>query len=214
MTFCADDERISCPLFQAECGGEMPTSALQLKIRECSYEYAANLNRKWHSALPFCDKGSMWRGFKVAFCAEFSGVTYAVAIWSSPVNQTVDDGYTSELRRLAIASDAPKNSGSRLLAVMVRLLSAKYPILKRVISYQACDVHDGTIYKAAGWNPGPRTKFSPWGTRKRRKPRGWRQREYATFGHVVTPSTRKPPQTTSDKIRWEKDLKPNNTIKI
>jgi hypothetical protein len=123
------------------------------------------------------------------------------------MNQSRDDGTTAELRRLAIAPDAPKNSGSRLLSIMAAMMKAAYPSLKRLISYQACDIHKGTIYKAAGWKPSEVIPFSPWGTRKRRRPRGWRQREYAKFGHVLTPSTRKPPQITSDKIRWELKLK-------
>ncbi len=125
MNIRGESIRVMHPLFQEGQGGSIPTSPLQLAVNDCRYEIAAKLNELWHSVLPRCDKGSMWRGFKAAFAATFQGQTFAVAIWSSPANQSVDDGVTCELRRFAISPDAPKNTGSRLLRVMARLLAKK-----------------------------------------------------------------------------------------
>lgn len=199
----AESIRVMHPLFQAGQGGSIPTSALSLVISECRWEVAAGLNARWHSVLPVCDKGSMSRGMAKFYVAEHDGIAYAVAIWSSPVTQFQDDGKTIELRRLAISDDAPKNTASRMLAVMTRLLRRAFPDATRLISYQAVAVHAGTIYKAAGWFPTSLTKHSDWGTRKRRQPRSARQRANAVDGHVETPSTRRPPQVVSDKQRWE-----------
>ena len=61
------------------------------------------------------------------------------------------DGATWELRRMAVANDAPKNTPSRFLSVMVRLVKKNHPELRRLISYQDTAVHAGTIYRASGW---------------------------------------------------------------
>ncbi len=203
----AESIRVMHPLFQAGEGGSTPTSALSLVVDTLDFETAAKLNAAWHSVLPEMDKGSGKRGMAVCYCAYFDNLIYAVAIWSSPVNQTVDDGKTIELRRLAIAPDAPKNTASRMLAIMARLLKVRFPQCERLISYQATAVHAGTIYKAAGWTATSLTKFSPWGTRKRRPPRSAKQRAAAIDGYVNTPSTRRHPQVVSDKQRWERQIR-------
>lgn len=206
LGFRADDVEAAYPLFQEERSGSTPTSALQLRVTDADWNCVSRLNNAWHSALPQCDKGSMSRGFRSFFAAEFDGVIYAVAIWSSPVTQGVDDGKTAELRRLAISPNAPKNTASRMLGIMSRLMKSRYPTLTRLISYQATAVHKGTIYRAAGWLPTALSKFRPWNTRKRRAPRSDKQRSEAIDGYVNTPSTRRPPQIISDKQRWEKLL--------
>ena len=56
MTKRAEGAVAAHPLFQAEGGGSIPTSALQLRLFEVSMELAADLNRQWHSmcsARPF-----------------------------------------------------------------------------------------------------------------------------------------------------------------
>jgi len=115
---------------------------------------AQELNTKWHSMLPRTDLGNLLCGStSVAYGAEYAGNWYAVAIWTQPIIRAVADGETIELRRLAIAEAAPKNTASRMLAVMRRLLQRKWPHLTRAVSYLAIDVHAGTIYRAAGWSP-------------------------------------------------------------
>ena len=105
------------------------------------------LNENWHSRLP---KIGASRG-RVYYCAEHDGVCYAVAMWSNPVARLLPQREWLELRRLAIAPDAPKNSASRMLGWMARDINKRFPDVVRLISYQDCEVHTGGIYKAAGW---------------------------------------------------------------
>jgi hypothetical protein len=148
---------------------------------------ARDLNRKWHSVLPRTDLGNLLCGnTSVAYAAEHDGEWYAVAIWSQPIIRALADGTTLELRRLAICEKAPKNTASRMLAVMKRLIQRRWPYLSRLISYQAVDIHKGTIYRAAGWMP----KGDIVAARPQRK-RGSKQRATG------------PLQTHSRKRRWE-----------
>lgn len=135
------------PLFQAEGDGSTPISALQLHFDYCDHRTFRRLNRKWHSRLP--EIGAS-RG-RAYFMAEHSGIIYAVAMWSNPVARLLPQLEWMELRRFAIADDAPKNTASRMLAWMVRDLRKRFPDLVRLISYQDCHAHSGCIYKAAGW---------------------------------------------------------------
>ena len=140
------------PLFQEERGGAIPTSALQLHVVEIGMRLAQDLNRKWHSMLPRTDLGNLLCGTtSVAYAAEYQGNYYAVAIWSQPIIRALCDGATIELRRLAITAKAPKNTASRMLGVMRRLVKRKWPRLTKAVSYQAIDIHKGTIYRASGW---------------------------------------------------------------
>jgi hypothetical protein len=82
--------------------------------------------------LPRTDLGNLLCGnMSVAYAAEHGGAYYAVAIWSQPIIRSIADGVTIELRRLAIADEAPKNTASRMLAVMIRLVKRKYPFIQR-----------------------------------------------------------------------------------
>lgn len=146
-TICADDASVAWPLFQAEYGGSRPTSALQLNIVSLNPKIAMQLNRKWHSRLP---EIANWRMCD-AFAAECGNRYYAVALWSFPSNQNMFKQGCFELRRMAVSQDAPKNTASRMLAVMARLIRNQRPEVSRLISYQDTSVHKGTIYKAAGW---------------------------------------------------------------
>lgn len=180
------------PLFQEEGGGSIPTSTLDLRIERIPMRLAQELNAKWHSMLPRTDLGNLLCGnTSVAFGAEHGGNFYAVAIWSQPIIRAMCDGHTIELRRLAICEHAPKNTASRMLAVMCRLVPKQFPQMRKAISYLAVDVHHGTIYRAAGWRPigevvdARRQRFS--NVNKRTRATG-------------------PLQTTSRKQRWEKSL--------
>ncbi len=190
MTTRADDVLVAYPLFQEEGGGSTPTSALSLTFEEINMRLACDLNRKWHSMLPRTDLGNMLCGnMSVAYGALYDNQWWAVAIWSQPIIRSMCDGHTIELRRLAIADDAPKNTASRMLAVMRRLVKRKMPHLNKAISYLAVDVHAGTIYKASGWKPvGHIVAARP------QRLRGSRQRATG------------PLQTTSRKQRWETPL--------
>jgi hypothetical protein len=58
-----------------------------------------------------------------------------------------------ELRRMACAPDAPRNTPSRFLAWMARWFAIHSPECEKLISYQDTAVHTGAIYRAAGWSP-------------------------------------------------------------
>jgi hypothetical protein len=109
-----------------------------------------------------------------------------VGIWSSPVNQAFDMDTTLELRRMTIAPEAPKNTASRMLRIMVLLIKKRLPNIKRLISYQDTEVHKGIIYKAAGWEAKTRVAYRPWNKTR----------------------DRQPSQSKADKIRWELNLCP------
>lgn len=150
---CADGARAAYPLFQEGDGGSTPTSALSLRMEEIPMRRARELNADWHSMLPRTDLGNLLCGnTSVAYGAEFDGRWYAVGIWTQPIIRSMCDGHTIELRRLAICEQAPKNTASRMLRIMARLVKTKWPFLNRMISYLAVDVHRGTIYRAAGWS--------------------------------------------------------------
>lgn len=177
----------SMPLFQEGDGGSIPTSALDLQILEISMRTAAELNQAWHSMLPRTDLGNLLCGnTSIAFGAHYADRWFAVAIYSQPIIASMCDGVTLELRRLAICDEAPKNTATRMLAVMRRAIKKRWPHLRRLISYQAVDVHKGTIYKAGGWKPtGEVVNARP------QRLKGSRQRATG------------PLQTTSRKRRWE-----------
>jgi hypothetical protein len=66
------------------------------------------------------------------------------------------------------------------------LVGKKYPQMKRIVSYLAVDVHQGTIYRASGWKPvGAISDARP-------------QRKPGDHGRATGPL-----QTTSRKQRWE-----------
>lgn len=184
--FRAGDVVVDMPLFHSGLGGSIPTSALQFHVERIHRDVFMPLNEEWHSRLPGCAN---------AFEGIFYGALYdhhywAVAWWSKPVARKLNGRGWFELRRFAIHDDAPPNTASRMLGIMRRDISRCMPDVQRLISYQDTSVHDGTIYKAAGWQ---RTVTSN-GYSKH----GWASRD---AGRVN--------QSTADKVRWEYPMKPN-----
>jgi hypothetical protein len=157
------------------------------------FEQARELNGRWHSRLPRIGDPPNVMRHAPCFAASFGGVPFAVAIWSHPVNRRLPQKEWLELRRLADSPAAPRNTASRFLAVMTRLLRAEYPELSRLISYQDTEVHTGAIYRAAGWTPTVRSKWNPWNKPRSRNLNG-------------RPRTRPECQSKADKQRWEKVL--------
>ena len=179
--------RVVHPLFQVEGGGATPTSPLQLHIGVIHITKAIMLNSFWHSRLPTVVRGNIDRNkYSLSFGAEYNGVFYATAIWSSPVARhlaTRNDDWL-ELRRMAISDDAPKNTASRMISIMVKAIRKKFPNIKRLISYQDTEVHHGTIYKASGWKAEATNTNADW-TKSRNRAQA---------------------QATGTKIRWGFDL--------
>lgn len=190
MTTRADSMRVMHPLFQGEDGGSIPTSALRaknLRIERIPFERAKELNRAWHSRLPRMGTGFIERQPFLCFGARFSETCFAVAIWSNPLARNLPQASWLELRRLATAPDAPRNTCSRMLRVMEIIIRAERTVIERLISYQDTEVHTGGIYAAAGWTP----------TRLDHGNREW-----------SCPSRLRPgQQTRAPKQRWEKSLR-------
>lgn len=188
MSFCGDSIRVVHPLFQEEDDGSIPISPLQFEISEIPKQQACELNAMWHSVLPEIPVFHVQH----AYAAIFKNTVYAVALWGRPVARTICDKGWLELRRMAIAPDAPKNTASRMLSVMARLLKKGRSDIVKFISYQDTEHHRGTIYKAAGWSPVDMSS-SPinWGGAAQRK---------------VASRKRNPIIATAPKVRWELDV--------
>lgn len=182
----ADGVRAAHPLFQEGGSGATPTSALQLRFVVIDPERSRELVKLWHSRLPVILRGNMMGA--ICYGAEFDGNYYAAAVWTNPVARVLPQRDWLELRRLAIAPDAPKNSASRILGWMARDIRKRCPHVVRLISYQDKEVHTGTIYKAAGWVEGIMT--------------GPRSRPWKHGGRV-----RNQEQSKAPKQRWEKALR-------
>jgi hypothetical protein len=104
----------------------------------------------WHSRLPIFITGCCLNSI-ISYGAEGNGLYYAIAIWTNPAAPALPQQAWLELRRMAVSGDAPKNTASRMLGFMARDIKRRFPKVKRLVSYQDCEVHLGTIYKAAGW---------------------------------------------------------------
>jgi hypothetical protein len=188
---CADSIREVHPLFQTEGGGSIPTSALKLEIVEINRYKAAELNKLWHSRLPIYNTGFCLNSL-VSYGAIYDNKYYAIAIWTNPVAAALPQKEWLELRRMAISNDAPKNTASRMLAIMTMLIKKKFPLVSRLISYQDAEVHNGTIYKAAGWTATKEHRGGSW-NRPNSKNLNGKPRTRPDLNNSV-----------GRKVRWEK----------
>ena len=149
-----DSIRVMHPLFQEGEGGSTPTSPLSAKalmLDRIDFRRAKALNRQWHSRMPRFGTGFVENQPFLCWAAVHGGIIYAVAIWSNPAARNLPQQTWLELRRLAIADDAPKNTASRMLRIMELLIRRERPAIVRLVSYQDTGAHTGTIYRAAGW---------------------------------------------------------------
>lgn len=168
--------------------------AKDLLIEKCEVSHAVALIKQWHSRLPECTSIAM-----IAFRAHFKNETVAVAVWSNCSARLLPQDWM-ELRRMACSPQAPKNTASRMLSIMTRLLVKYFPLCSKAISYQDVEVHKGTIYKAAGWTQGAFYKGT---NRDRSKIEGsGKHFLYRTGINGQAPDH-------SPKIRWEKELARN-----
>ena len=180
--------RDSMPLFRDSVS--IPSSPMQLEVRKCNVHVACGLNKTWHSRFPHIDWSNIVRNRDyVCHIAEYDNIAYAVAIWSSPIaaNRLKEGKTALELRRMAISSDAPKNTASRMISLMRKKIQREMPHITLLVSYQDTDVHAGTIYKASGWTAASQNKGTSWTNEKR---------------------TRNVEQSLADKIRWEYRINP------
>jgi hypothetical protein len=177
--------RVERSLFQARGGGSIPTRTLQLWLDVIDFPTARRLNREWHSRLPRFGTGFIDNQPFLCFGAVHDEVYFAVAIWSNPVARNLPQREWLELRRLAVAPGAPRNTASRMLGVMPRLIRRLRPEVVRLVSYHDTAVHTGGIYRAAGWKPTTLNADGNWNRPGRSRPLA---------------------QSTAPKQRWEKAL--------
>lgn len=182
----AESIRVMHDLFQGRQEGSIPISALKLWVNWIDTELAIALNRAWHSRMPRFGRGSVNIKFP-SFAASFDGVIYAVAIWSNPCARLLPQQSWLELRRFAIAPDAPRNTASRMLGIMTRIIRKEFQHIVKLISYQDTQSHTGGIYRAVGW----------------------KSVEVSNSNTDWTRSSRSRPesQSTAKKIRWEIDIR-------
>ena len=176
------------PLFANNEAVAPPISPKELDVLPTDVHLACNLNHVWHSRLPKIHWSNVVRNSDyICFKAICDDVIYAVAIWSSPVaaNRMKDAKTILELRRFAIAPDAPRNTATYVLAKMEKHIKKHLPHIALLISYQDQDVHLGTIYKAGNWSKAGEHKNWDWASSKR---------------------TRNPAQAQSHKTKWIKKL--------
>ncbi len=188
MSKCVGSMAAMYPLFQGEEGGSTPTptlSAKALRIERIPFERAKELNRAWHSRLPRFGTGFIKRQPFLCHGAMASSVCYAVAIWSNPQARELPQGTWFELRRMASAPGAPRNTCSRMLRIMELLIRRERPTIERLISYQDVEAHTGGIYAAAGWMKATLSDGGEWDRPSRSRP-------------AV--------QSDATKQRWEKHL--------
>jgi hypothetical protein len=186
---CADSVEATQLSFQITMGGAIPTSALHLKFQEIRVQTACDLNAKWHSRFPKIDWSNVVRNkYYICYGAFYDQQCHAVAIWSSPIaaNRLKDGQALLELRRMAISDECPRNTASRMLGWMRKDIQRRFPDIVRLISYQDTEVHEGTIYKAAGWRLAEKSgSAQDWTTSKRKRSEA---------------------QSSAVKVRWEYDL--------
>lgn len=177
------------PLFHPEA--QAPEKATMLVVERCPTEFARGAIRQWHSRLPKTQVGP----WKIAFAAHYQYTCFGAALWHNPSARTLPGDWL-ELRRLAVAPDAPHCTASRMLGQMVKWIRRNMPNVPTLLSYQDCDVHTGTIYRAAGWYPAHESKRR---VRDRSKPRVGTRRDYRSNLNGVTTDS-------APKIRWQLQL--------
>lgn len=165
-----------------------PSRASELSVERCSASFACEMVRAYHSRLPNVQSGP----WKLAFAAHFRFTCFGAALWHNTSARGLPQTWL-ELRRLVVAPDAPHCTASRMLGQMVRWIRRELPEYERVISYQDCDVHTGTIYRAAGWEP---AYFSKPRNRDRSKPRVGTRRDYRSDANGLAAAG-------AGKVRWE-----------
>lgn len=179
------DRRLA-PLFADEVAA--PARASMITVEPCLVEVARGGIAAWHSRLPKTQTGP----WKLAFAAHYQHTCFGVALWHNPSARGLPQDWL-ELRRLAVAPDAPHCTASRMLGQMAKWIRREMPEVPMLLSYQDCDVHTGTIYRAAGWYPAHLAKGR---VRDRSKPRVGTRRDYRSNLNGGSPDG-------AAKVRWQ-----------
>lgn len=184
-----DIDRRLAPLLEPE-DHPAPKKATDLTVEPHNPADLVRFNAAWHSRLPHVQRGP-WR---LAFVSHYRHTVFAVAFWHNPSARGLPQDWL-ELRRMAVAPDAPHCTASHMLGQMRRQIRTLLPDVVRLISYQDQDVHTGTIYRAAGWHPAWVTKPR---VRDRSGNRRGTRRAYRSDANGQAPAA-------SAKTRWEID---------
>jgi hypothetical protein len=175
-----DSIRVVHPLFRGEGGGSIPTSPLQL-FMGWMLVWTSPCRSTRNGTLAFRPSPAPRRSARPSAPSTKASSTPS-AIWSPPVARKLNWTGRYELRRFAIAPDAPKNTASRMLRVMRLLIAEELPATRILMSYQDKDSHTGTIYRAAGWMPVVESRV---------RDEDWQSR-----------GNRAAAQTNANKVRW------------
>ena len=179
-----DSVRVAQPLFPVEGQGSIPMSPLQFEIVQIETKLAKQLNKLWHSRLPLIYSFDS----KICYGLEYKNILFAVSVWSHPVSRYFSVDTHMELRRMAISPEAPKNTASRFIKLMIINIKKKFINVHTLLSYQDTEVHTGTIYKASGWKKKAISTKPNWKTK-------WPYTQRNEY------------QSTAPKIRWEKQIR-------
>jgi hypothetical protein len=117
-----------------------------------------------------------------AIAAQHDGATIGVAIIGRPVARALCDGWTVEVRRLAVTPEAPKGACSYLYGAARRIAGAFG--YRKVITY-TLETEGGASLRGAGWQPTKASRPHQWQRSEASKDRA----EQAVCGQ--------------QKIRWE-----------
>jgi hypothetical protein len=90
-------------------------------------------------------------GWKIAFLLLESGKVIGVSTWGRPVARLEDQVNTLEHTRMALDSEAPKNSASWFLARNREWIRGRMPEIRRLIAYVDLEKHKGISYLADNW---------------------------------------------------------------
>ena len=133
-------------LFQSQDGGSIPTSPLQIFLKEIDNSTAKVFCFSWHysKTCPPC---------KYIFGAFYNNFLIGIIAFGQPAMRNQSQCYNAvlELRRLCLIDKAPKNSESRFISVALKLLRKK-GIKGNIISLADPEHgHTGMIYRAANF---------------------------------------------------------------
>lgn len=162
---------VEYPVNQLDDTGSIPSYPLHLlKVAECALrDVKIFIETEHYSHSVFGITGKYF--FKVTLRDRIMGA----AIFGAPAGMGVTKKYSPdghplvELRRFVLAQECPRNSESRCISVMLRMLRKKG--VRRVLSYaDPAHGHVGIIYRATG--------FTYLGTTCARKHVMWRGKKY------------------------------------
>lgn len=141
--------------------------ALQLHVRRIPWHIAQGFVREHHylHMAPIMCSPSFGVFASDALLASLVGVI----VYGKPASASEDQDTTLELRRMVILDVTERNAESRCIGYTVRWLRKHRPEITRLIAYADPSAgHEGTIYKASGWQFVKHVPGCSWSGRKGR----------------------------------------------